>query len=225
MHHISAEILAMTTGDIADNSKTIFSLVTGGALAIAAAAKAVTKIEQGEKGIRTHFGKPKRKDGSYYGFVGPGIHFAAPFTHSIKRVSTQDRVSKLERITVDLHSEISELSKQTIISSMATWGVYDDGDSVFKAAYIANNEKELEKVVVAITSQGLRRAVGKLSLENALHVCDMTGEVRFECQEELSQYGVELRGVNIGSVSRSPSEVLLGNNARLTVFNPITDAV
>lgn len=225
MHHISAEILAMTTGDIADNSKTIFSLVTGGALAIAAAAKAVTKIEQGEKGIRTHFGKPKRKDGSYYGFVGPGIHFAAPFTHSIKRVSTQDRVSKLERITADLYSEVTGNPKQTIIVSTAMWGIEEDCDSLFKAAYIANNEKELEKAVIAITSQGLRRAINLLSHESAIHARDLTGGVQQECQEELSRYGVALRAINTGTVARSQSEVLLGNNAQLPIFNPVTDAV
>ncbi len=220
MQHLSAEMLAMTTGDIADNSKTIFSLITGGALAIAAVAKAVTKIEQGEVGIRTRFGKPTRKDGSYRELVGPGIHFAAPFTHSIKRISLQDRVSKLERITTEL-PDADTRQRQIIVQSTAIWGVSTAGDSVFRAAYVANNEKELEKVVVGIASQGLRRSIGKLSLEQARLVSDMTQDVAEECSYELAAYGVDLRRVTIASVSRSASEVLLGNNSMTSPF-PLT---
>jgi len=123
------------------------------------AVKAFTKIEEGQMGVRTHFGKATRtsgdKEGELYGIVGPGIRVVVPFTHAIKNISIQDRTNTLPEIQINSEGE------QLRIESYIRWAVRKDGDNPYKALFKVEDSTELTQTVSTMlygrTSQGYGR--------------------------------------------------------------------
>lgn len=206
----TGEILAagfLDNGGVLDGGKSLIPIITGGALAVGLAVKAFTKIDEGERGVRTHFGRPVHKTGGKkgqpYGILGSGIYIAVPFTHSIRRISIQNRPDVLPLMPVDI------AGTQINVVPSIEWAVMDDETSILNAMFGVSSDKELKEAVVNICVSGLNKAVGSLTLDDI-----RTGESLIQSAVidlsagDLAGYGVELRRLRINNNARSIGEMI-----------------
>lgn len=105
-------------GGMGGNGKNITTGLSTAVLAIGTGMKAVTKVSEGEMGVRVKRGKARRinsngDQGELYGIVGPGLKLVTPFVHSIHTVNTKDRTHEFHDLPVDCNDE-----QLTIKSSM-----------------------------------------------------------------------------------------------------------
>jgi regulator of protease activity HflC (stomatin/prohibitin superfamily) len=180
----------------------------GAAIAVAGTGiKAFTKIEEGERGVRSHYGRTHRnrdawfsdkREGDLFGIVGPGMHFMVPFTHSIRKVNVKDRGNDLDNITVT-----SDEDKQFIISPYIRWHVREDGDHPYRASYKVNGEGELVQNVVQACTSGLNEVITEANRVDLYNFGQIDHDVQDACYEELLYYGVALKKLGIKEIRES----------------------
>ncbi|MBA3758555.1 hypothetical protein H0X10_02910 [Candidatus Saccharibacteria bacterium] len=191
-----------------DASRGLATGIGASALAITSAFKAVTTIKTGEMGVRTRFGKVQfyRSELDELGqiiepapkIVGPGVRFTFPATHSINKISVQDRSNDLGELLVDR-------SQQYLVRSSVTWRVSPEGDNPYRALYLTDS---LTESVTNLCLNGLRGTMMDLN-ENDMYDTDaIFNGVRDRCSEPLLEHGAELRRLNIHTIARSIGQML-----------------
>lgn len=196
-----------------DASK-ILAPVTGILMLAKSAQSAGPIVKTGEMGVRTRFGKVVYKDvwvddpeadagrrkERMAKILGPGIHFALPWAHSIQKVSVQDRTSNLEVGNFDRE-------RQYTAKSSITWRVRADNDSPYRALFGPENGS-LGSVVVDICSNGFLNTLMDDNIpEKELYNAQVLFEpLQEKCREPLAEYGVELRRLSIASCALSLGE-------------------
>lgn len=193
-----------------DASKGIATGVGASALAVTSAFKAITTIKTGEMGVRTRFGKVQftkartDNDGVYHPprpkQVGPGIRFTFPATHSINKVSVQDRSNDLGDLLIDR-------SQQYIVKSSITWRVSSEDDNPYRALYLTDS---LTESVTNLCLNGLRSTMMSIEEEHMYDTDTIFAHVRERCADPLLEHGAELKRLNIHTLARSIGQMLSG---------------
>ena len=170
--------------------------------------KAVAKVNEGEMGVRTHYGRTHRvrgrRAGQLYGITGPGYHPVVPFTHSIKTVSVRDRSNDLGELQVDRENT------QFRVMASVVWRVMDHGDNPYRALYHIQNEGALTETVTNHCLGGLRVVMAELPVAKLVDDREVQGSVKEICDDELGYYGVDLKTLNLLTVTRTIGEMLRG---------------
>jgi regulator of protease activity HflC (stomatin/prohibitin superfamily) len=184
----------------------VFGAVSGGLVAAGALVKAFEKVSEGEVGVRMRFGRAilckNTESDPRHRTVGPGIHAVVPFTHGIRKISIQDRTNDLESIMVD-----SAEDQQLVVNSYIIWAVRADGDNPYKALF--NVEPgELTQTVTNLCTSGLFRVMDGKSRNRMREYDQISGDVHDECRDDLQNYGVQLKRLNLKTVTLSPHEKL-----------------
>ena len=213
-----------------------FVTVGGGAL------KSVEKVQQGEIGVRFRNGRAIRPrdsrfprlplsgyEGDVYAVLRPGLHGKVPFTHTIVKLSAQQRTSEL----TDVQVESTKNTTHNVLGSV-TWRVVpekdDKGNKIttypedwerlvcIAAIQHVSSENGLEEPVVERTADGIRQVMQnyesphRAKSEDVFHdLLDLRGP------ELMMDYGVELLKLNLRGTSFTDAEKLGG---RLAAAHP-----
>ncbi len=206
-NHMRAAAMEVISGGF-DASKGIATGVGASALAVTSAFKAITTIKTGEMGVRTRFGKVQFTKGKVDTggilheprpkIVGPGIQFTFPATHSINKVSIQDRSNDLGDLLIDR-------SQQYIVKSSITWRVSPENDNPYRALYLTDS---LTESVTNLCLNGLRNTMMSINEEQMYDTQTIFDNVREQCAEPLLEHGAELRRLNIHTLARSIGQML-----------------
>jgi regulator of protease activity HflC (stomatin/prohibitin superfamily) len=187
--------------------------------------KAAVMVPKNHVGVRTRFKNPERtKDqrfgdgrvGDIRGIERAGLHWKIPLTDSIELVSLQDRSHDLPPQQAD-----SKDRKQLLIISAIKWGVsiaaeehpvnalfnVYDGDRTNEDG---TKEDMLTRVVVRGSASAVRDVVtGSNSDIFKRDAGAIFEEVKERCESKLlSRHGVELRGLDLVTTTRSLGEMI-----------------
>jgi hypothetical protein len=220
--------------------KSAVGLVTGGAGALIAGAKAFQIVSGNEMGVRTHNKSPYRKKdreylwllgrvvregseaGEAYGVVGPGVYPVVPFLHPIVTVNVKDR-HKVIQETVNVTSDEGEVFG---IKAGAIWRVRDDGDNPIRALYnVDRNDKDkddqaIEGMLELMCAGGIREAYDGKSRDTISSLSFATDAVRVARRDRFDHYGLHLEKLEI--YSSRPIDVEIQSNA---ISNGIREAL
>lgn len=182
-------------------SKGVVGSVAGIGVVISSALKGFKRIPEGEKGVRTGFGKVKFDKNGEPKVVGSGLHGVPPFTHSIETISILDRPHDLESFAIEKGGE-----KYNVKSSI-TWAVSPEKEHVYRALF---RTTALTETVTNICATGLRFVMNSLEQDNFYDNHAVAEGVSDVCDEDLLIYGVLLKRLQLREVARSEAQVLAG---------------
>lgn len=184
--------------------------VSAVAVAAGTAFKSVVKVNEGEKGVRTRYGRATRtrgrRAGELYGIVEPGMHFVVPFTHSVNKISVRDRSNDLGELQVDREG------KQYLVRGSIVWYVMPDGDNPYRAQFNIQNETELTSTVVVTCAGALREVVSLVPLDTPVIENEAFESINEICAEELAFYGVALKRLRLPTVTPTLGQMLRGTS-------------
>ena len=190
------------------NSRNITTGISTAVLAIGTGMKAVTKVSEGEMGVRVKRGRARRvlkngELGELYGVVGPGLKVITPFVHSIYTVDVKDRTHNFQDLPIDCNDE------QLAIKSSMIWRVSREGDNPYKARFIGGNDEQLTTTVSGICFAGLGEvAAAATSRAELKNFREIDGNVKSIVARPLLEYGVEMKLLNISSITRTFGEMI-----------------
>jgi hypothetical protein len=165
---------------------------------------------------------PEQLEAGIYRTEGQGVKWFFPGIGNVLKISVAANTSALSTSQNPILVETRDKKQYVSENARATWHVSRDGDNPYKALVKLNNEKdnkdkdklkELTETVVSICMRGLSRVLGDMESEKLEVYHDeatevITNQVREKCQDELGEYGVNLRSVWLPQVVRAGEQIL-----------------
>lgn len=164
--------------------------------------KAVYKIETGERGTRTRFGRVMHHKDGRPKEVGPGMWLTIPWTHGIKKGHCRTRNNDLE-ITVDG-------ALQRLIKAGIGWSVKEEEGCITRALFDIDETDDLVGLVVRDCEDALRRVFMDHPEADLLPNARILDYMQEHCRERLAIYGVALVSVSITTAAKTLGQMLSG---------------
>lgn len=164
--------------------------------------KAVYKIETGERGTRTRFGRVMcHKDGRPKE-VGPGMWLTIPWTHGIKKGHCRKRNLDLEIIV--------DGALQRLLKAGIAWQVMEDEGCVTRALFDIDETEDLVGLVARDCEDALRRVFMDHPEADLLPNARILEYMQVHCKQQLATYGVALVSVSITTAAKTLGQMLSG---------------
>lgn len=166
--------------------------------------KAVYKIETGERGTRTRFGRVMHHRDGQPKEVGPGMWLTIPWTHGIKKGHCRTRNDDLEIIV--------DGAIQRLIKAGIGWRVMEEEGCVTRALFDIDETTDLVGLVTRNCEDALRRVFMEHPEADQLPNAQILEYMQAHCAERLATYGVALLSVSITTAAKTLGQMLSGGS-------------
>lgn len=200
--------------------------------------KSYDTLDQGEEGLRAFGGRlrartleegyskwfTRKGPGELYGDVGPGPHMHRPWVGGIRKISTQDYSSVIKPFHVVTEDEQGNERKR-LVEADITWGVMTRnspnrpsnlsyGEILFRAMAAAKDRTEMAQSVESRCRESIRLILREEGNPESVEGLQILPKLIERCGGYLlEQYGVEIRGVQLGDVAPTEADTLVNGYA------------